>query len=84
MTKINKHKLNSGKLSTTYQSPSEKLRVKNKGKTKNIQAVIQPKLERNIDAEIMIKRKAERFDILWNNFKYEYKRESNKKFAENS
>ena len=27
-----KHKLNSGKLSTTYQSPSKKLRVKNEGK----------------------------------------------------
>ena len=76
--KTNK-KQNLGKLSTTYQSPSRKLRVKNEGKTKHIQAVMQPKLERNIDAEIMIKGKAERFDIFWNNFKYEYKRESNQK-----
>ena len=59
----NKHKLNLGNLSTTYQSPRKKLRMKNKGKTKHIQEVIQPKLERNIDAEIMIKRKAEIFYI---------------------
>ena len=46
--------------------------------------MIQSKLERNIDAEIMIKCKAERFDNFWNNFKYEYKRESNQKTMENS